>query len=831
MSSLNLLLASAGLGGILSSKLKASDGIGQYDNFGKAVAVSSDGNTVAIGSPADDNSGGTDAGSVYVFTRSGTTWTEQARLQASDAAADDYFGSSVSLSSDGNTLAVGAPYDDTGAIFTVGSVYVFTRSGTTWIEQAKLQASDAAANDYFGSSVTLNGPGNTLAIGSTLDNNTAGTNAGSVYVFTRSGTTWTEQARLQASDAAADDYFGSSVALDIDGNTLAIGAYVDDNSGGTDAGSVYVFTRSGTTWTEQTRLQASDAAPYDSFGYSVALSSDGNTLAVGSPYFGDSNPTGAVYIFARSGTSWVQSAKLIPSNFGTVSIWFYFGWSIAFSSDAKTLLVGVYTNVPYGPGISYPLEAYQGMSFIFKNYGVGWAQKDVLRASGPLNYNGFGGSVALSSDGNTAVIGDYYLNIGSVYVVKNYQGTDKSYWINGLQLYASDAATDDNYGDSVALSGDGNTLAVGSTLDDTTATNVGSVYVYARTGTIWTYQTKLQSSDRLLGDSFGRVVALSNDGNTLAIGAYVDDNSGGTDAGSVYVFTRSGTTWTEQTRLQAGDAAASDKFGTSVALSSDGNTLAVGSTLDNNTAGTDAGSAYVFTRSGTTWTQQARLQASDAAPSDKFGNSIALSSDGNTLAVGASADDNFIDPDAGSVYVFTRSGTTWTEQARVQSNGVAPYDSFGYSVALSSDGNTLAVGAALADTSGNSNAGSTYVFIRSGTTWTQQTRLQAGDPSINDYFGYSVALSNDGNTLAVGATADSNSAGTNAGSVYTFTRTGTTWAQQARIQATDASPESYLGHSVALSGDGNTLAAGAHLGDVGQVANAGSVTIRYKVQV
>jgi predicted NBD/HSP70 family sugar kinase len=375
------------------------------------------------------------------------------------------------------------------------------------------------------------------------------------------------------------------------------------------------------------------------------------------------------------------------------------------------------------------------------------------------------------------------------------------------RLQASDAAAGDSLGYATALSSDGNTCAVGACTDDNTGgTDAGSVYVFTRSGAAWTQQARLQAADAAASDRFGYSVALSSDGNTCAIGAMADSNSGGSFAGSVYVFTRSGSTWVQQARLQAGDAAADDQFGFCVALSSDGNTCVVGANRDDNTGGTNTGSAYIFTRSGSTWTQQARLQAGDVVESDNFGYAAALSSDGNTCAVGAPY---FGSASAGAVYIYTRSGTTWTQQAQLHSSDAGNFDFLGTSVALSSDGNLCVTGAEGDNNTGGTDAGSVYVFTRSGATWTQQARLQAADAEASDRFGYSVALSSDGNTCAIGAMADSNSGGNFAGSAYVFTRSGSTWVQQTRLQAADAAANDQFGFCVALSSTGRTISVGA----------------------
>ena len=241
---------------------KASNTNGD-DFFGQSVSLSDDGSTLAVGasfeassatgingSQTDNTASG--AGAVYVFTRSGTTWSQQAYLKASNTEGDDRFGITVSLSGDGNTLAVGAPSEDSNATgingdqadnskSSAGAVYVFTRSGTTWSQQAYIKASNTDGGDTFGSTISLSDDGNTLAVGaSTEDSNATGINgdqadnsvpkAGAVYVFTRSGTTWSQQAYIKASNTDGGDTFGSTISLSDDGNTLAVGASTEDSN-------------------------------------------------------------------------------------------------------------------------------------------------------------------------------------------------------------------------------------------------------------------------------------------------------------------------------------------------------------------------------------------------------------------------------------------------------------------------------------------------------------------------------------------------------------------------------------------------------------------------
>ena len=212
-------------------KLTASDGAAN-DYFGHSVAMSGD--TVVVGAHCDDVGGYADPGSAYIFNRSGTNWTEQAKLTASDGTAGDYFGISVAIS--GDTVVVGAYGDDVGSNGDQGSAHVFVRRGSDWTQQAQLIASDGAASDYFGGSVAISG--DTVVVGAYGDDG-GDAGQGSAYVFARSGTTWTEQAKLTASDGAANDYFGRSVAMS--GDTAVVGATYDEVGANADQGSAYVY--------------------------------------------------------------------------------------------------------------------------------------------------------------------------------------------------------------------------------------------------------------------------------------------------------------------------------------------------------------------------------------------------------------------------------------------------------------------------------------------------------------------------------------------------------------------------------------------------------------
>jgi hypothetical protein len=327
-------------------------------------------------------------------------------------------------------------------------------------------------------------------------------------------------------------------------------------------------------------------------------------------------------------------------------------------------------------------------------------------------------------------------------------------WVQYVELLASDGAAGDNFGYSVAVSGSTIVVgAVGSNQDD------GAAYVFVESGGTWTQQAELTASDGASYDHFGESVAVSR--GTVVVGA--PDGGGG--GGRAYVFVQNGATWSQQAELAASDSSLSDQFGYSVAVSD--STALVGAPHHAVGGDTGQGAAYVFVESGGTWSQQAELTASDGAAGDQFGWSVAVS--GSTAVVGA--DDHTVGSNTqqGAAYVFVQSGTMWSQQAELISSDGAAGDSFGWSVSL--DGSTAVVGADTKTVGSNSNQGAAYVFVQSGNSWGQQAELIASDGAAGNYFGWSVALS--GSTAVVGAP---NHSGPNLyqGAAYVFVPTATT---------------------------------------------------------
>ena len=514
-------------------------------------------------------------------------------------------------------------------------------------------------------------------------------------------------AYIKASNAEAYDYFadgggnqghnGNSIALSGDGSTMVVGApYESSGSRGVNgnqndnsayaSGAVYMFARQGSSWVQQVYVKASNADQSDHFGASVALSRDGNTLAVAAPWEssaatgidGDQNDNslrqaGAVYVFSRAGSTWTQQAYIKASNTGRAGEGEVpgdgdqFGYSLALSGDGNTLAVGAISEDGAAQQVNGnehdDSQQSAGAVYVFNRVGAAWTQQAYLKGSHLQAGDMLGFAVALSFDGHTLVTSAF-----------DERGSGRT--INGPR--------------------------------DNTAGGAGALYVFARSDGAWKQQAYIKGSRTEATDQLGYVVAISDDGNTVAAGAGDEDcltpgiNPPGCDndspprgaaniwVGAAYVFVRSGTTWTEQAFIKANNPRPYNSFGVKLALSGDGNTLAVTAYLEDNAAqgvrapepqpflivdhldpwreqrnqAEESGAAYFYTRSGATWTQRAYVKGSNTEAGDEFGSGVALSTDGRVMAIGAHNEDgsskgiggnqadNSAD-DSGAVYVFS----------------------------------------------------------------------------------------------------------------------------------------------------------------------------------
>ena len=308
------------------AKLVASDAK-TGDSFGCAVSISGDGNYIAIGAYGRKSS----KGAVYIYSRSGNTWTQRAIIIPTDQAGTDMFGMSCTLNNDGTGLLASSFYKDSGR----GAIYIFTRAGVVWTQTNKLTASDRAANDYYGFALDWSNDGSVIACGAYRDDD-VGANSGSVYIHLKTGVGWTQVQKLVASDGAAGDNFGYSVTMDGTGTYIAVGARGKTSK----TGRVYVYARSGNTWSQIANISPSDLARGDFFGIAVSMSQDGYVLTA-SAYQSDGtySNSGSVYLFTRVGASWVQSSKYTASD-PSKDAWF--GSDVQISEAPYVMAVGAY---------------------------------------------------------------------------------------------------------------------------------------------------------------------------------------------------------------------------------------------------------------------------------------------------------------------------------------------------------------------------------------------------------------------------------------------------------------------------------------------------------
>lgn len=371
------------------------------------------------------------------------------------------------------------------------------------------------------------------------------------------------------------------------------------------------------------KLTASDGAQADLFGEVVAAS--GATIVVSARV--DNNLQGAVYVFNRRGGSWVEMQKLTASD-GVAGD--QFSDSVAISGS--TIIVGA-------PRKKIGSNRLQGAVYVFERQGGNWVETQRLIASDGLEFDFFGGTVAIS--GSTIVVGVAGISQSSAYVFQRQGGS----WVETQKLTASDANVDQAFGISVAVSG--STIVVGASFDDIGSnSSQGSAYVFERRGRNWVETQKLTASDGTTFDTFGNPVAIS--GSTIVVGVPFDGIGSNPNQGSVYVFNRQGGSWVETQRLTASDGAASDLFGISIGISD--STIVVGASLDDVGGNRDQGSAYVFNRQDESWVETQRLTASDLTQFDSFGHSVAVS--GSAVVVGTPFIDIGGNVAQGAAYVF-----------------------------------------------------------------------------------------------------------------------------------------------------------------------------------
>jgi hypothetical protein len=361
------------------------------------------------------------------------------------------------------------------------------------------------------------------------------------------------------------------------------------------------------------------------------------------------------------------------------------------------------------------------------------------------------------------------------------------------KLLASDAQLGDWFGLSTAI--DGDWAAVGAPYEDSIFISSGAVYVFQRVGSSWVETQKLKASDAAMFSAFGSSLAIA--GNVLVVGARDDTPQGILDAGAAYVFERSGSSWSQTAKLVAGDPDSQDYFGVSLATTGDRILVAA---YGDDEHGWDAGAAYVFDRVGNAWVQAAKLMGNDTLPFDAFGDSVSLF--GDQALIGTGNKDGPAGNAQGAAYVFENGPTGWTQVQKLLASDGAANNFFGQSVALL-DTRAL-VGASGRSHPGAGNGGIVYAFEKTVSGWVQTQGFWADDTSTNDQLGVRMAIS--GDHVVVGADGDDEGIGTS-GSAYDFRLSGANWIEAGKLLAEDAATSDLFGLSVAISG--NTTLIGA----------------------
>jgi hypothetical protein len=387
----------------------------------------------------------------------------------------------------------------------------------------------------------------------------------------------TQLFKLTASDGAASDVYGNVVVISDDKSTVVVGAYNENSS----AGTAYIYKWNGSSWVE-TILRPASRSNQSQFGKAIDVSSDGNKIIIGAPgQFGANQYNRRVYVFTWNGSSWVEELFLTTGETPFTSL----GSSVALSGNGEVRVVG-------DPGYDYSVAGFNyrmGKCRIYRWNGTGWARTDIVIPGVHGTYPGYNWSLGrasvVSEDGDTVVSSATGHEAGFIYVMK----WNGSGW-PVTRIDPSDGLANDQFGHALAVNADGTRIAVGAYAADPVGANSGAVYIYDWNGTTWD-ETKLMPNDHAAGDQFGRSISISADGNTLAIGS-LSNGGNGTNSGAVYLFVYTGGNWV-QTRIVSTDIFEQDQFGGSVSIASDASLLIAGAQADDD-AGLSSGSAYIF---------------------------------------------------------------------------------------------------------------------------------------------------------------------------------------------------------------------------------------------
>ncbi|GAB1856450.1 hypothetical protein MHTCC0001_12850 [Flavobacteriaceae bacterium MHTCC 0001] len=748
------------------------------DLLGSSVSLSSNGNIMAVGAP-DSDANGFKSGQVKVYEHINGTWIQMGDAINGETPRDG-FGTSVSLSSNGSIIAIGALNDNTNGIGS-GQVKVYENINGIWTQLGN-DINGEAEGDGSGGSISLSSDGTIVAIGA-RGNDGNGNNSGHVRIYKNINGIWTQLGNDIDGEAEGDES-GGSISLSSDGTIVAIGARANTRT----TGHVRIYSYDMGVWTQIG--EDIDGERFNDFsGMSVSLSSDGSVVAIGA-FLNDGNGTssGHVRVYKNELGTWTQIGDDIDGAQPGERL----GNSVSLSSDGSILAIGADNAVAGG--------VQPGLTRIYKNMLGIWVQlgADILgEAVGDIPK-----SISLSSNGNIIAIGVPFndgngINSGHV---RTFEYINNGWLQIGSDIDGINGFKDNQFGTSVSLSADGSIMAVGAPKSDGNMTNSGYVRVYENLNGMWS-QTGNTINGEATFDDFGISLSLSSNGDIIAIGAKGHYGNNGIVSGHVQVYENIGGVWTQVGNDIEGEAAFNN-FGFSVSLSSNGTIVAVGAPF-NEANGFNSGHVQVYENIGGVWTQIGN-DIEGEAQSDSLGFSASLSSDGTIVAVGVIGDDSN-GSDSGKVQVFKNINNDWI-QIGDDIDGESAGDQFGYSVNLSSNGSNIAIG-----TLQNGNySGYVKVYENIGGIWTQVGDNIDGE-AAGDQSGYSVSLSSDGTIVAIGARGNDGN-GSNSGHVRLYQNINNVWTQIGN-DIDGKLEESQSGSVVSLSSNGAIVGIGAPFND------------------
>lgn len=776
----------------------------EYASFGMDVSI--DGNTLIVGAPGHSNQG-----AAFVFVHNGDSWIQEAILIPSDIGMYDNFGKSVSVSGD---LALIASFANDEIATDAGAAYIFRRTKTGWIEEAKLLASDGVSNDRFGEKVCVEG--NVAAI-STLN---ASDNYGAVYIFELTDSEWIQTNKISGLDS---QYSAFGCSIDIENEKIAIGSYAASNS----RGEVYVYSLDGS---ESTNLTATNLLPDDNFGYSVRFSN--NAILVGA--FGDDqngNASGSAYLFRNDKFGWHEESQLLPSDGEDYD---YFGQYTGFYGGIAVVTSNSDDDNGSASGSAYVFNI--SSSTDSDNDGIpNW--EDNCEIYNPnqtdCNENGIGDVCDIefqtSFDCNQNYIPDECESDCDADGIIDDCDNDGDYDGDGIPNNCEADCNENNIPDEFEIKfgmvTDCDLNGIPDECEDFSDCNANGIPdacdildglaqdcdengvpdVCEDPQIELDLKSVLQGHDSTPGDRLGIDVAIH--GNTIIAGGQDANNQKTPYAGEAYIYQFSNDEWAEQIKISPPDASQYDYFGASVSIYDD--VVIIGSSEDDD-YGTQSGSAFVYRRVNSEWQLEAQLSPTDASPWSWFGFDVSIYNDLAIVgSIGGPSSSNI----SGAAYIFRFNGTDWVQEAKLLPSDGTVSDWFGYSVAINED--TAIVGAAVQNPNWE---GAAYVFNLNEGEWQQETKLVPQDHDLDDRFGMSVSLSD--NVALIGAYFNNIEGVSAVGSAYIFRKIDEIWIEETQLIASDWEQGDQFGKCVSISGD--VAVVGAPDDDVDNLTDAGS---------